>query len=85
MAIYPDPESVIYPTVGPPQFPCRLATRTVARAYPIHEHGVYVNRAGDGATDAVVGHSHQVRGGKVIADPRDGHTHQITNLPCGVW
>lgn len=81
---YPDPESVVYPTVGTPQFPCRMTTRTVARVYPVHWHGAYVDRYGNGATDADVGHSHQIRAGKVLPDPRDGHTHQITLLPCGV-
>ena len=84
MAIYPDPDSVNYPTAYPPQYACRMTTKAVARVYPIHWHGAYVDGHGNGATDADVGHSHQIRMGHVLPDPRDGHTHQITTLPCGV-
>jgi len=82
--VYPDPESVIYPTAYPPKYPCRMTTKTVCNAYPIHWHGAYVDARGNGATDSDVGHSHVILGGKVLPDPRDGHTHQITTLPCGV-
>lgn len=83
---YPDPDSVVYPTAYPPQFPCRMSTRTpnASRVYPIHWHGCWVNAQGNGATDADSGHSHVIRGGIVLPDSRDGHTHQITILPCGV-
>lgn len=83
MAIYPDPDSVVYPTTYPPAYPCRIATRTVSRGYPIHEHGVYADLYGNGNTDAVVGHFHYVRNG-VVLPAVDGHTHDITTLPCGV-
>ncbi|HEV3059682.1 MAG TPA: hypothetical protein VGY48_15635 [Vicinamibacterales bacterium] len=84
MAIWPNPESVIYPRAYPPKYPCRMTTRTVARAYPIHWHGAYMDSNGNGATDSDVGHSHVIRMGKVLPDPVDGHTHAITTLPCGV-
>lgn len=83
--IYPDPESVVYPRAYPPQFHCRMTTKSNGgNVYPIHWHGAYLNPQGNGATDADVGHSHQIRAGVVLPDPRDGHTHQITTLPCGV-
>jgi hypothetical protein len=81
---YPDPESVVYPTTYPPKYLGRMTTRSVCRAYPIHWHGAFVDASGNGATDADVGHSHTIRGGQILPDSRDGHTHQITTLPCSV-
>lgn len=81
---YPDPSSVIYPTTYPPQYTCRMTTRTVARAYPIHWHGAYMDANGNGNTDSDSGHFHYIRNWKVLPNPVDGHSHDLTNLPCGV-
>lgn len=51
--------------------------------YPIHSHGAWLNADGTGNTDVDSGHYHVVKEFRVQADPSDGHTHQITTLPCG--
>jgi hypothetical protein len=83
MAIYPDPSTVIYPRAYPPKYPCRMTSKNNGPRTPIHWHGAYMDGWGNGATDADVGHSHVIRGGKVLPGA-DGHTHGITTLPCGV-
>jgi hypothetical protein len=80
---YPDPENVVYPTTLPPGFPCELTSRDAGKMYPIHDHGAYLNADGDGTTDVTAGHYHRVRGGRVLPDESDGHTHRLTGLPCG--
>jgi hypothetical protein len=51
--------------------------------YPIHDHCAFVDRQGDGVTGVDASHFHYVRGGKVKPDSSDGHTHNLTGLPCG--
>lgn len=51
--------------------------------YPIHDHCAFVDRRGDGKTDVAASHYHNVRGGSVLPDQSDGHTHRLTGLPCG--
>ena len=80
---YPNPDAVAYPTGFPLKFPCQMTTRTAARLYPMHEHGSWLDADGNGNTDVAAGHFHRVRGFKVTPDPSDGHTHEMTMLPCG--
>ena len=51
--------------------------------YPVHQHGAFLNPAGTGNTDVSSGHYHRVSEFRVQPDPSDGHTHQLTMLPCG--
>jgi hypothetical protein len=51
--------------------------------YPIHSHGAWLNAEGTGNTDVDSGHFHVVKNFRVQADPSDGHTHDLTTLPCG--
>lgn len=51
--------------------------------YPVHHHGAWLNKDGNGNTDLSSGHFHRVREFQVQADPSDGHVHQLTTLPCG--
>ena len=51
--------------------------------YPLHSHGAWLNREGTGNTDVATGHFHRVVGFRVQPDPSDGHTHELTMLPCG--
>lgn len=84
MAIpYPNPDRVVYPTGQPLAYPCQLTTRDPARMYPMHNHGAWLDAQGNGNTDVDAGHFHRVRGFKVLADESDGHTHTLTQLPCG--
>ena len=83
MGQYPNPDNVRYATTLPPPFPCQMTTRTASKSYPIHYHGAWINAAGDGNTDVDAGHFHRVRNGRVLADQTDGHTHDLTMLPCG--
>jgi hypothetical protein len=80
---YPDPESVVYATTLPPRFRCTMAIRTASARFPIHAHGVYMDRAGNGNTDTNVSHFHYVRNGVVMPSNVDGHTHELSRLPCG--
>lgn len=80
---YPDPSSVVYPTTQPPPFPAQLTSKDPAKLYPIHDHIAFVNKDGEGTTDVVAGHFHRVRGGRVLPDESDGHTHRLTGLPAG--
>lgn len=84
MAIpYPNPDRVAYPTGQPLAYPCQLTTRDPARMYPMHNHGAWLDAEGNGNTAVDAGHFHRVRGFKVIPDESDGHTHTLTQLPCG--
>jgi hypothetical protein len=80
---YPDPDRIVRPTTDPPRFPCQLTNRSAGKLYPIHSHGAWVNRDGEGTTDVTARHYHRVRNFKVLPDPSDGHTHELTGLPCG--
>lgn len=80
---YPNPDAVQYARPMPPGFPCQLTTQTTGKSYPIHNHGAWLNAQGDGNTDVDSGHFHRVRGFKVLPDQSDGHTHEMTMLPCG--
>lgn len=79
----PDPSKIIYETTAPPRFPSRMSTRSAAKLYPIHDHCVFVDGAGNGATDTVASHFHRVRDHVLLPDESDGHTHAISRLPCG--
>jgi len=52
--------------------------------YPVHNHGAFLREDGNGNTDVAAGHFHRVVNFRVQADPSDGHTHEMTMLPCGV-
>lgn len=80
---YPNPAAVAYPSTQPPKFPCQLTSRNAGRMYPIHNHSAFLDREGNGNTDVDAGHFHRVRGFRVLPDPSDGHTHELTMLPCG--
>lgn len=80
---YPNPDKVRYPTGQPLAFTCQLTTRTPGRVYPMHNHGTWLSAEGDGNTDIDSGHFHRVRNFKVLPDESDGHTHELTMLPCG--
>lgn len=67
----------------PPRFPCQITTQTPSKIYPLHNHGAWIDKDGNGNTDVDAGHFHRVRNFKLIADQSDGHTHQLTTLPCG--
>ena len=49
----------------------------------MHEHTTWLDKDGNGNTDLDAGHFHRVRGFKIYADESDGHTHELTMLPCG--
>lgn len=80
---YPDPDAVVYASTLPMSYPCQMTTRDTGKGYPIHSHGAWIDKAGNGNTDADAGHFHRVREGRVLPDESDGHTHQLTMLPCG--
>jgi hypothetical protein len=80
---YPNPDAIVYPTTQPPPFPPQLTSRDAGKLYPIHSHSAFVNAEGDGVTDVVASHYHRVRGGRVLPDASDGHTHRLTGLPAG--
>ena len=80
---YPNPDAVQYASTQPTGFPCQLTTQVSARLYPVHHHGAWLNEAGNGNTDLRSGHFHRVVGGRVQPDLSDGHTHELTSLPCG--
>jgi len=81
---WPNPGAIVYPTTQPPGFPCQITTRDTGRIHPVHAHGAWLNAGGNGNTDVSAGHFHRVRDGRVQPDPSDGHTHELTTLPCGV-
>lgn len=80
---YPNPDRVVYPTGQPLAATCQLTTRSGARIYPMHEHTTWLDEGGNGNTDLDAGHFHRVRNFKILADESDGHTHELTMLPCG--
>lgn len=80
---YPDPDAVKYAKTMPPRFPCQMTTDATGRIYPMHHHGAWIDKLGNGNTDLDAGHWHHVRSFKVESDPTDGHTHELTMLPCG--
>ena len=77
----PNPNLVVTPTVRPRNLIQRLTTRSFGPG-AIHEHEAYMDRQGNGRTDIVAGHSHNITAG-VIEPDRDGHTHALTILPAG--
>jgi len=79
---YPNPDAVQYAATLPPTFPCQLTTDSYGKIYPMHNHGAWLNEHGDGNTDLDSGHFHRVKGFKVMPDESDGHTHDLTTLPC---
>jgi hypothetical protein len=86
----PDIDDVVYATTLPPGFPAQMTGRTVLadrpnppNLYPIHRHTAFMDRDGNGVTDVVASHYHNVRDGKILPDASDGHTHNTTNLPAG--
>lgn len=81
--LYPNPDAVAYPTGYPLKYPCQQTTRAAAKMYPMHQHGAWIDKDGNGNTDMDAGHFHRVRGFKVLPDESDGHTHELTMLPCG--
>jgi hypothetical protein len=60
-----------------------MTTQTVGRNYPLHNHGAWLAKGGNGNTDLEAGHFHRVVGFQVLANESDGHTHDLTMLPCG--
>lgn len=82
-SLYPNPDAIPYASTQPPGFPCQITTQNPARLYPLHHHGAWLNAEGTGNTDLSSGHFHRVVNGRVQPDPSDGHTHQLTMLPCG--
>lgn len=80
---YPNPDAVVYAAPLPPRFPCQQTTQDPGKLYPVHNHGAWMDRQGNGTTDVDSGHYHRVRRFKVVQDQSDGHTHQLTMLPCG--
>lgn len=49
----------------------------------MHAHGAWIDKGGNGNTDVTAAHFHRVRGFVVMPDESDGHTHELTMLPCG--
>lgn len=80
---YPNPDAVAYPTGFPQPFPCQLTTEAAGKTFPMHNHGAWLDAEGNGNTDMGSGHFHRVRGFRVLPDESDGHTHELTTLPCG--
>ncbi len=80
---YPNPAAVVYPTTQPAGYPCQMTTQTPSEVYALHNHGAFLNRTGRGSTDVQAGHWHSVEGFHVMPDEKDGHTHELTMLPCG--
>lgn len=60
-----------------------MTTEVPARLYPVHKHGAWVDGDGNGNTDVSSGHFHRISGFRIQPDPSDGHTHDMTMLPCG--
>lgn len=49
----------------------------------MHSHGAWLDKTGNGNTDVTAAHYHRVRDFVVLPDQSDGHTHELTMLPCG--
>lgn len=79
---YPNPDAVPYASTLPTSFPCQLTQDAWGKIYPMHNHGAWLNAQGDGNTDLDAGHFHRVKNFKVLPDQSDGHTHEMTMLPC---
>lgn len=60
-----------------------MTTQDPARLYPLHNHGAFLNKEGNGNTDVSAGHYHRVSGFRVRPDLSDGHSHEMTMAPCG--
>ncbi len=80
---YPDPDAVPYARLHPVGNPCQLTTQVTGKTFPMHNHGAFIDENGDGNTDVDAGHYHRVKGFRVLPDESDGHTHELTGLPCG--
>ena len=74
---------MVYSTTQPAGYPCQMTTQTPSEAYPLHNHGAFLDGRGNGSTDVSSGHWHRVEGFHVLPDEKDGHTHDLTMLPCG--
>lgn len=80
---YPDPDAVPYARLHPVGNPCQLTSQVSGKMFPMHNHGAFIDENGDGNTDVDAGHYHRVKGFRVLPDESDGHTHDLTGLPCG--
>lgn len=80
---YPDPDRVPYARLHPVGNPCQLTTQVSGKMYPMHNHGAWLDENGEGNTDVDAGHYHRVKNFRVLPDESDGHTHELTGLPCG--
>jgi hypothetical protein len=78
-----DPSKILYPTTAPPRFVPQLTTRDSGKIYPEHNHTVFIDINGEGATDVVASHFHRVKNGRILPDQSDSHTHELTGLPAG--
>ena len=59
---YPNPDAVQYPTGMPLKYPCQMTTRAVARLFPMHQHGAWLDKDGE----------RQYRSFQRALPPRDG-------------
>ena len=80
---YPNPENIVRYGGGMPQYVPYLTSQNGAPGIPIHNHRGYIDRHGNGVTDNVASHYHNIRYGRVVPSDRDGHTHRMTGLPTG--
>ena len=80
---YPDPDAVPYARLHPVGNPCQLTSQVSGKMFPMHNHGAFIDENGDGNTDVDAGHYHRVKNFRVLPDESDGHTHDLTGLPCG--
>jgi hypothetical protein len=80
---YPDPDAVPYARLHPVGNPCQITSQVSGKLFPMHSHGAWIDQNGDGNTDVGSGHFHRVKGFRVLPDLTDGHTHDLTGLPCG--
>jgi hypothetical protein len=80
---YPDPDAVPYARLHPVGNPCQLTSQVSGKMFPMHNHGAFIDQNGDGNTDVDAGHYHRVKDFRVLPDLSDGHTHELTGLPCG--
>jgi len=80
---YPDPDAVPYARLHPVGNPCQITSQVSGKMFPMHNHGAFIDENGDGNTDVDAGHYHRVKGFRVLPDESDGHTHDLTGLPCG--
>jgi len=77
----PDPDAIVRPRNGGVKYPPYLTSWDGGAMNPIHNHRAYIDAHGNGVTDVVASHHHQVRQGRVSSVA--GHTHSITRLPAG--